>query len=728
MLEAGPPDLDNVTAIVGSKVAHLQQGRADFLIGVNPSFSRVDRTAALTVLVRQPSIVLRGLDAESLASISSESITVSLEQSKSVCPMGYILKLGDPAVDDGRRVGACVLCDKGTYSISPLAGPKDPACFPCPAGGACQGGADVHFAIGTWGVVDAVYHLLSCPPGYALVNSDGTGGAFDQALQQCVACSPDQYILNTSSSAVACQPCPVGGSCNGSRMLSLVPGAVWTADTAAGVYVLTACPPAYELLNRNSNGELMLNLQECSRCPPGYYCPGGQLGRAACPAGTFTMSGASSQDSCKPSVDVVVAVKLSIGQADFTAPLQARFREAVSDAAGVVPDQVQLTQIVQTTRRGAVSLPSAGIRTESRLRRGVEEVSSEAFSLAARNSGLAFESSASESDFHAVPTSEALNAVEESLTRARPFSAVESARSNRRQAGNKVRASCTISAPSADAASTIVSTLNQAKLNDQLTRQGLPAGSLESAAVAMPNGGQGNSVPWALVGSLVGVGALVGVIGGLWAMKGKEESEEDRELRLAVAAVRARLKIRIEDGFLLSSEQQSVVSLRSIRCIISKLHVEAAARLSLGHHFDVQQFDAFCMTMKESAFESVQQSFSFRRCPSSLPPQYMALCDWLMDISATLIRVEVDHDEQSKAERSFKSLSALSGEDGIQFFVHEVTSSNREERAYSRLASAICISMFLFDKSLICRKFSCCVLPFKLNSGLFYSTWQTVVL
>ena len=210
-----------------------------------------------------------------------------------------------------------------------------------------------------------------------------------------------------------------------------------------------------------------------------------------------------------------------------------------------------------------------------------------------------------------------------------------------------------------------------------------------SAAVEVPNSGQGSSVPWTLVGSLVGVGALVAVFGGLWAMGGKEESEEDRELRLAVTALRARLKIRAEDGYLISSEQLSVVSLRVIRCIIPKPHAEAAARLSLGHHFDVQQFDAFCMTIKES-LAAAPQSLSFRRSFSSTP-QYVALCDWLMEVSALLIRVEVDEDG---VMQTFKSLS---GEERIQFFVHEVTARKSPKKPeYNSFSSRLSFHQSIF--------------------------------
>ena len=121
------------------------------------------------------------------------------------CPAGY--NLGSQQ---------CTLCPAGSYSLLPstrasVSSGVVSSCVNCPAGGDCiKGGADVHFQVGSWKPINGVYHLISCPAGYQLVNStDGTSkGTFSPDLQQCKACLPGQYIIDPDTDA--CQPCPPG--------------------------------------------------------------------------------------------------------------------------------------------------------------------------------------------------------------------------------------------------------------------------------------------------------------------------------------------------------------------------------------------------------------------------------------------------------------------------------------------------------------------------------------
>ncbi len=70
----------------------------------------------------------------------------------------------------------------------------------------------------------------------------------------------------------------------------------------------------------------------------------------------------------------------------------------------------------------------------------------------------------------------------------------------------------------------------------------------------------------------------------------------ERPLRLATAAVRARLKIRREDGFVLLGEDRPLPAAATIG-VLFRGHVEAVARLSLGLDFDVRQLDAFYVNL-----------------------------------------------------------------------------------------------------------------------------------
>ena len=582
----GRDSMDNSTSVTGTVVKQLAAGRADFVVGVLPSYQVVEQSQAVTVLLHPPRLLFEGLDAESLAHISSSPLDVELATGAKVCPNGYVLHLGAPGSGSARPAG-CVYCGPGTYSTSPLAGQGEPACYSCPVSGVCSGGADVQFSVGVWAVSGGIYRLLSCPPGHALVNSAAPGGPFDQSLQQCSACSAHRYVLDSSLANMTCQQCPLGAFCDGSMLTSLVPGAVWTADWAAGTYKLQSCPPGYELLNLDPSGAFQDVLQQCSLCPPGFFCAGGQACRAVCPDGTFTKSGANSSAACRPSVSVAVTVTLPIPEAQFTTDRRSRFREALADAAGVVPDQVLMRQVLQTRRAG--------------------------------NEAAAV--------------------------------------------GGSVQILSYIEAPDAAAAATVTTALSTGELKVQLERQGLPQGILNYVAIVRPASVGGGDVSWALVGSLVAAAVVALLVAALAAgrMLGrKEESAKDRELRLAVAALRTRLGIRREDGWLLSSEQRSVMDTGTMRGFLRLQHAEAAARLGLTLAFDLHQFNSFCLCLEESILPIKSYVGSFGRCPSSgarvssgvgrlpsaitnmnysfsrsaAPDPYARLCDWLLEVSS----------------------------------------------------------------------------------------------
>jgi ribosomal protein S27E len=595
---------DNSNKINGAAVARMQLGRADLLIGVQPAFTAVDPVLSSTILLRQPRLQFRGIDAESLDHIASIPLSIELAADAAVCPIGYVLRLSAPtAGSDPARIGECILCEPGTYSRNPLAGDGGPACYPCPASAVCSGGASVQSKIGTWAMDGGVYRLEACPPGHALVNTDASsGGAFSQVAQQCVACRADQYILDSSRANVSCRACPVGGVCNSSGMVSRVPGALWVVDVAAGVYVLKACPPGFEISNRDADGLFAFERQECAVCPPAYFCVGGQSGRAACRDGEFTLSGANSSAACRPTIAVAVLATLPMQQADFTADKQVRFREALADTAGVVHDQVLLRQIVQTRRDAA--------------RSGSIQVLS-----------------------HIATSNEA-------------------------------------------EAAAVTASVTPQTLNIHMTRAGLPSASLKSVAVVESAGNSAGGVPWPLVGSLIGVTVVVlaASLAAVLLFGAKRELPEERQLRLTVAAVRERLMICKEHGYLLSSEQRSIINPLATRGHIRQTFAEAAAKLWLCQHFDLHQFDSFCLCLEEAA-AGHGIGLSFRR-QGTEPNRYALLCDWLLEISSNLIRADVPSDGDARdgtaLAKKFDGAAALptaakvGGETGMRYFVNKV--------------------------------------------------------
>jgi hypothetical protein len=165
--------------------------------------------------------------------------------------------------------------------------------------------------------------------------------------------------------------------------------------------------------------------------------------------------------------------------------------------------------------------------------------------------------------------------------------------------------------------------------------------------------------------------ALAGVI----LVRGKRESPEERQLRLAVDALRKRLEICKEHGYLLSSEKRFIFHPSVTHGYIRQTYAEAAARLWLGQDFDLHQFDLFCLCLEEAAAGSTEGRSFLRRLQSD---RYALLCQWLLEFSSTLIRMDVaDGGEiRTPAKKpggpALQSEHQLGGAEGMHFFVHKV--------------------------------------------------------
>ena len=139
------------------------------------------------------------------------------------CPSGYAAT----TAKDG-----CVVCPAGKYSLREGVSHE---CLACPAGGDCIAGGDVvTFAAGNWSVVESVWRLQSCPPGYA-PNDAGDG---------CVVCPAGKYSLQTGVNH-ECLPCPAGGDClAGGDVVTFALGG-WKVDNYE--WRLKDCPIGHEL-------------------------------------------------------------------------------------------------------------------------------------------------------------------------------------------------------------------------------------------------------------------------------------------------------------------------------------------------------------------------------------------------------------------------------------------------------------------------------------------------
>lgn len=196
---------DPSVSIAGGIISALQNGKADFLVTINPTFKTVDFSRGLTVLERRPYVYFKGIDTDSTSILmQSHPAEIYIESGALVCPVGYILIL------DKSRKGSCSECGAGTYSVNPLAGIQtQPSCFSCPLNGVCNDGTLVQPPLGVWMIDSGFFKLTSCPTGYQLINSNAFG-VFSRDVQTCHPCSNNQYILNSNLSNFTCQPCPKG--------------------------------------------------------------------------------------------------------------------------------------------------------------------------------------------------------------------------------------------------------------------------------------------------------------------------------------------------------------------------------------------------------------------------------------------------------------------------------------------------------------------------------------
>jgi hypothetical protein len=198
---------------------------------------------------------------------------------------------------------------------------------------------------------------------------------------------------------------------------------------------------------------------------------------------------------------------------------------------------------------------------------------------------------------------------------------------------------------SAEAAA-LIAALDSTKLNAQLNLQGLPACTGLSAKLQTPLRTGETSVSdqwnqWATIGIVLGT-VIMGLIV-IQVSRRRKGSPEERELQQAVAALRVRLHITQKDGFVLSSEGaptlwrwrwlSSTARRRQTLGFVQKGHAEAAARLSLLQDFDVSQFDGFCLSLEgERSFGSDGRDGVEAQTP------YELLCEWLLELSASLIQ------------------------------------------------------------------------------------------
>ncbi len=178
---------------------------------------------------------------------------------------------------------------------------------------------------------------------------------------------------------------------------------------------------------------------------------------------------------------------------------------------------------------------------------------------------------------------------------------------------------------------------------------------------------------WLDAGIGLAVGTLLLMVGLIVYIMSRHRHEppEERQMKKATAKLRNELCITAADGFLLTSERRSLSAVfaawqRSQPVYLQRSFVEAAARLSMFQDFDLHQFDAFCICLRCGTRDDESPE-------NSATPAYSAMCDWLLDISKTLIKPDVSSHGDSAGKVSFvESKCNLAYEERFSYFQRRV--------------------------------------------------------
>ena len=481
--------------------------------------------------------------------------------------------------------------------------------------------------------------------------------------------------------------CLTGAFClDGSSILSKVNGSVWLQSK--GVFTLVACPAGY-----------YLNSQQCALCPASFYCTGGVVPATLCDYDMFALPGAESKDACAAAVYVVVSIDVSVPRPAFTDTEIILFQQALADTLHLNVDYVIVDTVQAGENRGSTSvtarIAASNAWSAAATANGLNSssVSSVFTSLGLSSSSItmiqvtgcipgfelsaswpcqqcpsnyfctggsaqgqpcpanSFSSPGSNSSGQCVPSlfvvvtfslsinENAFNSSVQlkfiSALAATVGVAIEriiiAAVEESRRSLSSIQVTTEIAAADSQKAEKISNSLDQSTLNSKLAEYGITVPcSIESVSVTGMEPGQvvGFSESF-ILGCTLGVFSMVSVIVLLCASLRNKESEEEIKLRLDVQRLLARLQATPREGYFLSNRGAPFWLQVQTVVFLQKSHVEAAARLGNLQDFDIGQFDSFCLSLENRDFDSDSK-------------QYMLLSDWILELSTSLIRPDLE--------------------------------------------------------------------------------------
>jgi predicted outer membrane repeat protein len=488
-------------------------------------------------------------------------------------------------------------------------------------------------------IIPAFVGHQACPLGYILNLKEIVGKARSGT---CEFCAEGTYSINplfggSDIVSPACVSCPLQALQNNdcTKGGSVVNFSLGTWRVSDGLYTLVGCPKGYQLINKidglfsnqaqlclkcGANSYILDSSNEnysCQPCPEFLICDqnqvrgrysGGQISVDYI-AGLYRLSGCPSGFEITSDLkDCSICPKLFYCTGGIAAKLpcpQRTFSFTGSNSSSSCVVSVFLSLVVLLP----VSMQQFGIASQEKF-------------------------------VSAVSIATGLAADRVILVSVAPSSTLRSI------SGVNIQANLAIEDDST--ASKVVSALDERILNDALIAHGLPMGQIlkfsASDSVVVVTSSWDTGI---IAGMVIAILVLVAAVLIIWLQTQKNESDSERLLRTAIESLRKRLGICKRDGFYLSYEAGPLWRRRNRTVYILRNEMEAAARLSLTQDFDVKSFDAFCQCIEYSSFvfHSIEYPnfvlSSGEEQPMPQPPQYDALCDWLLEVSRNLIEPDI---------------------------------------------------------------------------------------